>query len=327
MMKRREFIALLGGAAAAWPLAARAQQPAMPVIGIIGAGARSGFEELLVAFRLGLKDIDYVEGQNVAIEYRFAEGRFDQLPRLADDLVRRRVAVTVSTGVGSSLAAKGASATIPHVFLSQDDAVKLGFVASLNRPGGNATGVSLLTAELAGKRVELARQVMPGGASLAYLMNPPAPEAARYLQDIETVARGIKQALIVLKASNPDGIDTAFAELTRQRAGALIVSTDGYLFSRRDQIVALAARHRVLAIYDRRGYVTAGGLVSYGADFAGAYRQIGVYAGRILKGEKPSDLPVVQPTKFQLVLNLKTAKVLGLDLPPTLLALADEVIE
>jgi putative tryptophan/tyrosine transport system substrate-binding protein len=326
-MQRRKFITLLGGTVAAWPLTARTQQAAMPVIGVISAGSRGGFEDLLAAFRLGLKDIGYVEGQNVAIEYRFAAGQFNQLPQLANDLARRRVAVMVSTGVGSSLAAKGASSTIPHVFLSQDDPVKVGFVASFNRPGGNATGVSLLTAELAAKRVELARQLMPRGAPLAYLMNPPAPEAPRYLQEMETIARAIKQELVVLKASNPEQIDAALAEIARKRAGALIVSTDGYLFSRREQIVTLAARDKVPAIYDRRGYATAGGLVSYGTDLAGAYRQVGVYAARILKGEKPADLPVVQPTKFELVVNLKTAKALGIDLPAQVLALADEVIE
>jgi putative tryptophan/tyrosine transport system substrate-binding protein len=326
-MNRRAFVRLLGGAVVACPLAARAQQPAMPMVGIVGAGARSAFEDLLAAFRQGLKDHGFVEGQNVAIEYRFAAGQFDQLPGLADDLVRQRAAVMVSTGVGSSLAVKSASATVPHVFLSQDDPVKLGFVASLNRPGGHATGVSLLTAELVGKRLDLARQMMPPDAPLVYLMNPPAPEAARYLGEIETVARSIKQELVILKAANPDEIDSVFAELVRRRAGAMIVSTDGYLFSRRDQIVELAARNRIPAIYDRRGYVTAGGLVSYGTDIADAYRQIGVYVARILKGEKPADLPVVQPTKFELVINLKTAKTLGLQLPATVLALADEVIE
>jgi putative ABC transport system substrate-binding protein len=329
-MKRREFITLLGGAtasSAAWPLAARAQQPAMPVVGVIGAGSHSAFEDLFAAFRLGLKEFGYVEGQNVAIEYRYAAGQFNQLPQLANDLVRRRVAVMVSTGVGSSLAAKGASSTIPLVFLSQDDPVKLGFVTSLNRPRGNATGVSLLIAELMAKRVELARQIMPKDAPFAYLMNPPAPEAPRYLQEIETIARAIKQELVVLKASNPEQIDAALAEVARRRAGALIVSTDGYLYSRREQIITLAARDKVPTIYDRRGYATAGGLVSYGTDLAGAYRQIGVYVARILKGEKPVDLPVVQPTKFELVVNLKTGKTLGIDLPGQVLALADEVIE
>jgi ABC-type uncharacterized transport system substrate-binding protein len=324
---RREFITLLGGAAVAWPLAARAQQPQMPVIGIVSAGSRSPFEGLLGAFRQSLKEAGFLEGQNMGIEYRFAAGRFDQLPSLAADLVRRQVAVMVSTGVGSSLAVKNASATIPHVFLSQDDPVKLGFVKSFNRPGGHATGLSLLTAVLAGKRVELARQIMPAGAPLAYLVNPPAPEAARYLQEVETVAREIKQELVVVNASNPAEIDAAFTELVGKRAGALIISTDGYFFSRREQIVTLAARHKVPTIYDRRGYATADGLVSYGPDLADAYRQVGIYVARILKGEKPADLPVVQPTKFELVINLKTANTVGLSLPPTVLALADEVIE
>ena len=233
----------------------------------------------------------------------------------------------VSTGVGSALAAKGASSTIPHVFLSHDDPVKLGFAASLNRPGGNATGVSPLTAELTAKRVELARLLMPKGAPLAYLMNPPAPEAPRFLAEIETVARTINQELVILNASSPEQIDAALLEVTRRRAGALIISTDGYLFSRREQIVTLAARDKVPAIYDRRAYAAAGGLVSYGADLAGAYRQVGVYVGRILAGEKPADLPVVQSARFELIVNLRTAKALGIELPAQVLALADEVIE
>jgi ABC-type uncharacterized transport system substrate-binding protein len=322
-MKRRDFIAAIG--AAALPAVVRAQQ--IPVIGVLGAGSRRGNEDLLVAFRLGLKEAGRVDGQTVAIEYRFADGQFDQLPVLAADLVRRQVAVMVSTGVGSALAAKGASATIPHVFLSHDDPVKLGFVASLNRPGGNATGVSPLTAELTAKRVELARLLMPKGAPLAYLMNPPAPEAPSYLEEIETVARTVKQELVVLKASSPEQIDAALLEVARRRAGALIVSTDGYLFARREQIVTLAARDKVPAIYDRRDYAAAGGLVSYGTDLAGAYRQVGIYVGRILAGEKPADLPVVQSTKFELVLNMRTAKALGIELPAQVLALVDEVIE
>jgi putative ABC transport system substrate-binding protein len=297
------------------------------VIGVLGAGSRRSTEDLLAAFRLGLKEAGRVEGQTVAIEYRFADGQFDQLPVLAADLVRRQVAVMVSTGVGSALAAKGASSTIPHVFLSHDDPVKLGFAASLNRPGGNATGVSPLNGELTAKRVELARLLMPKGARLAYLMNPPAPEAPRFLAEIETVARAVNQELVVLNASSPEQIDAALLEVSRRRAGALIISTDGYLFSRREQIVTLAARDKVPAIYDRRAYAAAGGLVSYGSDLASAYRQIGVYAGRILAGEKPADLPVVQSARFELIVNLRTAKALGIELPAQVLALADEVIE
>ena len=324
-MRRRDFIAGLGGAAALPAAAVRAQH--MPVIGILGAGSRRSVEDHLTGFRIGLKEAGRVEGQTVAIEYRFADGQFDRLPLLAADLVRRQVAVMVSTGVGSTLAAKGASSTIPHVFLSHDDPVKLGFVASLNRPGGNATGVSPLTAELTAKRVELARLLMPKGAPLAYLMNPPAPEAPRFLAEIETVARTINQELVILNASSPEQIDAALLEVTRRRAGALIISTDGYLFSRREQIVTLAARDKIPAIYDRRDYAVAGGLVSYGTDLASAYRQIGVYAGRILAGEKPADLPVVQSARFELVVNLRTAKALGVELPAQVLALADEVIE
>ena len=326
-MRRREFITFFGATAAAWPLVSQAQQPVLPVIGVIGAGERGGFAELLAAFRLGLKDLGFVEGQNFEMEYAFAAGRFDQLPQLAKDLVRRRVAVIVSTGVGSGLAAKGAPSTIPHVFLSQDDPIKLGWVASLNKPGGNSTGVSLLTAELTAKRVEVARQLMPKGAPLAYLMNPPAPEAPRYLQDIEAITRGLRQELIVVRASNPEQIDAALAEVNRRRAGALIVSIDGYFVSRREQIVTLAARDRVPTIYDRRLYAAVGGLLSYGEDLSGAYRQIGVYAARILKGEKPAELPVVQSTKFELVVNLRAAKALGIEFPAQVIALADEVIE
>ncbi len=324
-MRRREFLATLAGAAA-WPLAAHAQQ-GTPAIGIVGAGSRDAFESLLTAFRLGLKDAGFVEGQNVEIEYRFASGKFDQLPSLAADLVRRQVAVMVSTGVSPSLAAEGASATVPHVFLSQDDPVKRGFVESLNRPGRHATGVSLLTAELAIKRIELVRQLMPAGAPIAYLSNPTAIEAARYLQEIENIAPIVKQEIVIVKASTPDEIDAAFEELGRKRAGGLIVSTDGYFFSRRDQLVALAARHKIPTIYDRRGYASAGGLISYGPDLANAYRLIGGYVGRILKGEKPTDLPVVQPTKFELVLNRKSANALGIAFPDKLLALADDVID
>ena len=326
-MRRREFLGALGGAVAAWPIAARAQQAAMPVVGVISAGSQQAFAGLLAAFREGLKESGYIEGQSVAIELRWAEGQFNLLAPLAADLARRGVAVMASTGVGSSLAAKAASSTIPLVFLSQDDPVRLGLVASFNRPGGHATGMALLTGPLVAKRLDFARQLAPAGAPVGYLMNPPAPEAPRYLSEVQTAAGAVGRPLIVVNASTPQDMDTAFAALAAQQAGALIVSTDGYLFSRRDDIIALAARHRLPAIYDRREFVTAGGLVSYGTHLPDAYRQIGIYAGRILKGEKPADLPVMQPTKFELVININTARALGLEIPDRLLAIADEVIE
>ena len=326
-LKRREFMALLGGAAA-WPLAARAQQLAMPVIGVISAGSRDTYVELLAAFRQGLKEGGYVEGQTVAIESRWADGQFDRLPGLAADLVQRRVAVIVTTGGSSSRAAMAASSTTPIVFLSQSDPINSGFVASFNRPGGNATGITLLTAPLVAKRLEIALQLAPTGTPVGYLMNPEdTKEAGDYLREAQAAAQAIDQRLIIVNASRQHDMAAAFAALVDQRAGALIVSTDPYLFGRRNQIIALAARHSLPTIYDRREFAAAGGLITYGTHLADAYRQIGVYAGRILKGEKPADLPVVQPTKFELVINLGIAKALRLQVPDKLLALADEVIE
>ena len=326
-MNRRTLITLLGGAAT-WPLAARAQQPErMRRVGVLGAGSQEGDAEFLAAFRQGLEDSGFVDGQTVAIEYRFAHGQFEQLPRLAGELVQRRVNLIFSTGVSSSLAAKAASSTVPLVFLSQDDPVKLGFVASFNRPGGNATGMALLTGLLMPKRLELVRQLAPSGALVGYLQNPHAPEAAAYLTEIQGAARDIGQQIIVVNAGSDADLDTAFDALVQQRVGALIVSTDGYLFSRRNQITALAASRRIPTIYDRREYAVSGGLMSYGTHLPEAFRQIGTYVARILKGEKPADLPVAQPTRFALVINLKTAKALGLEISPMLLARADEVIE
>jgi putative tryptophan/tyrosine transport system substrate-binding protein len=299
----------------------------MPVIGFLGSGSSSAFAELLIAFRQGLTETGYVEGQNVSIESRWAEGEFGRLSDLAADLIQHQAAVIVTTGITSTLAAKAASSTIPLVFLSQDDPVKSGLVASFNRPGGNATGMSLLTEELVAKRLEFMRQVVPSAAPIAYLMNPHASDSEAQLGYMQTAARTVGQQFIILNASNERDIDMGFATLVQQGTGAIIVSTDPFLFSRRQQIVALAARYRVPAIYDRREFPAAGGLICYGTNLADAYRQIGVYTGRILKGTKPSDLPVMQPTKFELVINLKTAKALGLDVPPTLLALVDEVIE
>jgi putative tryptophan/tyrosine transport system substrate-binding protein len=325
-MKRREFIALICGPAAAWPLAARAQPPAMPVVGILSSASLSAFTDLLGAFRQGLKESGYTEGQNVAIESRWAEGHFERLAELAAELVQLRAAVIVTTGGSSNLAAKAATSTIPHVFLSQDDPVKVGLVMSLNRPGGNATGMSLLTSTLVAKRLEFVRQLAPASAPLCYLMNPQAPEAKFHLSDMQAAARESGQQISVLNASSERDIDNVFTALA-QRGGALIVSTDPFFVSRFHQIVVLAAYHKIPAIYDRREFVAAGGLISYGTHLPDAYRQIGMYAGRIIAGAKPSDLPVMQPTKFELVINLKTAKTLGLAIPPGVLAIADEVIE
>jgi len=297
-MRRREFLGLVGGAAVTWPLAARAQQLTMPVVGILSSASPSGYADLLGAFRQGLKEAGYIEGQNVAIESRWAEGHFERLPELAAELVQRRVAVIVTTGGSSTLAAKAANTVIPHLFLSQDDPVRLGLVASFNQPGGNTTGMSLLTSALVAKRLEFVRHLAPAGTPISYLMNPQAPEAKFHLSDMQTSARESGQQIAVLNASSEPEIDNAFTVLA-QRGGALIVSTDAFFVSRLHQIVALAAYQKIPTIYDRREFVMAGGLISYGTDLRDAYRQIGMYAGRIIAGAKPSDLPVIQPTKFE----------------------------
>jgi putative ABC transport system substrate-binding protein len=301
-------------------------QGATPIVGILSSGSFSAFADLLIAFRQGLKETGYVEGQNVTIESRWAEGQFERLPALAAELIQRRVTIIVTTGGSSNLAAKAASSTVPHVFLSQNDPVKLGLVMSLNRPGDNATGISLLTSALVPKRLEFVRQLAPAGAPISYLMNAQAPEAEFHLNNMQAAARESGQQISVLNASNESDIDDAFTALA-QRGGALIVSTDPFFSSRYHQIVVLAAYHKIPTIYDRREFVAAGGLISYGTHLSEAYRQIGVYAGRIIAGAKPSDLPVIQPTRFELVINLKTAKRLGLTIPDKLLAIADEVIE
>ena len=327
-MKRREFITLLGGAAAAWPFAANAQQPAMPVIAFLGSGS---FDVVMAprlrAFRQSLKDMGYVDGENVAIEFRWARGQYDQLPALAAELVQGEVAVIITTGLGSALAAKAATTTIPLVFVGADNPVQFGLVASLNRPGGNATGLNLLTSELTAKRLEIVRQLLPRMAMVAVVINPNSPEVTPQLADVQSASRAVGQPILILKASNESDFDTAFAALVQHGADALLVTNDAFLFNRRDQIVAMAARNAVPTIYDRREYAAAGGLISYGPNYVDAYRQAGVYTGRILKGEKPGDLPVIQSTKFELVINLKTAKALGLQIPDRVLALADEVIE
>jgi len=324
---RRQFISAVGGAAAAWPLAARAQQSVMPVVGFLSSGSLASYAELLKSFREGLGETGFVVGRNVAIEYRGADGQFDRLPALAADLAQSRSAVIVTSGIGSALVAKTAAPSIPLVFLSGDDPVKFGLAASLNRPGGNATGVAWLTSVLVAKRLELVRELLPVSGTVAVLVNPLSPESAPQRQEMQEAARTVGQPIEILEASDARELDSAFATFEVRPARALVVSTDPFLFSQRDQIVSLAARHAVPAVYDRREYVAAGGLICYGTDFPDAYRQLGIYTAKILLGTKPADLPIIQPTKFELVINLKTAKALGLEIPPKVLALADEVIE
>jgi len=323
-MRRRDFVTLLGGATA-WPLAVSAQQPTMPVIGLLSARAPGPPE--VAALRQGLAETGYVEGRNVTIEYRWAEGQFDRLPALAADLVHHRVAVIIATGLTSATAARAATAAIPLVFLAADDPAKFGLIAGLNQPGGNATGLNLLTSELTTKRLELVREFLPAAGTVAVLANPRSPEAEPQLRDLQAAARTIGQRLRILNASSAREIDFAFATVANQRDGALLVTNDALFISRRDQLVALARRHAVPTIYDRRAYAVAGGLISYGTDYLDGYRKLGIYTSKILNGAKPADLPVEQSTKFELVINVKTAKALGLDVPPTLLARADEVIE
>jgi putative tryptophan/tyrosine transport system substrate-binding protein len=330
-MKRRDFIGLIGIAAAspiARPLVARAQQPAMPVVGFMHIAAPAYFTHLAPAFSLGLKESGYVEGRNVTVEYHYAEGHYEQLPALAADLVARRVAVIVAAGgTGPAAAAKAATATIPIVFVSAADPLKTGLVASLNRPGGNVTGVSLIGSVLEAKKLELLHQATPRVSTIAALFNPDYPDVHLQLDELQTAAARLGVGLVALNADSAGAIEVAFATLVQRGAGALLVAEDPLFAGLRDQIVASAGRYAIPAIYFQKEFVVEGGLISYGPHFADGYRRAGVYVGRILKGERPADLPVEQPTRFEMVINLKTAKALGLDVPPTLLALADEVIE
>jgi len=327
-LNRRGVIGLVGGAAA-WPLAARAQQSAMPAIGFLNFQSIETIGDLLRAFRQGLKDTGYVEGENVAIIYRFAENQIGRLPELAADLVHRRVAViATSGGPPSAFAAKAATSTVPVVFTINEDPVKLGLVASLARPGGNLTGINFFNAELVTKRLELLRELVPGAARIAVLVNPTnATTTATTLQGVEAAAPALGLQLKILNASTSGEINAAFAELARDRADALFVGGDAFFFIRRVQIVHLASRHGVIATYSSRDYPEAGGLMSYGTSLSDAFRQAGVYAGRILKGAKPVELPVVQSSKFEMLINHETARMLSLTVPPSLLSVADEVIE
>jgi putative ABC transport system substrate-binding protein len=324
--RRREFITLLGGAATAWPLAVRAQQRA-PVVGVIDGGFAD--PKLMAPFKQGLSDLGYVEGQNITIEYRWADGRYDRLPELAADLVQRQVSViAVPSNTPATRAAKATTATIPIVFGVGDDPVRLGLVASLSRPGGNATGINFFIGELAAKRLGLLHELAPASSRIAVLANPrDAMRTGSNVRDLEAAARALGLQLVVLMASTNEEIDAAFSTIARERADALFVLADSFFATRRVHLAISAARHAVPATYGQRDYAEAGGLMSYGTNLTDARRQVGVYTGRILKGEKPADLPVLQPTKFEFVINLQTARALGIDVPGTLLARADEVIE
>jgi putative ABC transport system substrate-binding protein len=326
-MQRRKFITLLGSAAG-WPLAARAQQPAIPVVAVLDARSPGANENPLRAFRQGLNDMGYVEGENVTLEYRWAENQMDRLPSLATELVRRRVTVIAAIAPAATFAAKAATTTIPTVFIVNQDPVRSGLVASLAWPDGNLTGINILTAEVTAKRLDLLRELMPNASRVGVLVNPAnAAVAETMLKEVAAAARAMGLQIKVLNASTSEEIEAAFASFMRERPDALLVGAEPYFYSRRVQLAMLAARYTMPATYSQRDFAEAGGLMSYGTNIADAFRQIGVYAGRILKGAKPADLPVVQANKFELVINLPTARALGLEVPPMLLARADEVIE
>ena len=325
-MKRREFITLLGGSAA-WPIAASAQQVGMPVIGFLSSLSASVTSKRIASFGDGLSETGYVAGRDVTVEARMAEGQYDRLPALAADLVDRRVGLIAALAPPAAFAAKAATPTIPIVFVGGLDPVKAGLVASLNRPGGNVTGVTFIGASLGAKRLELARELVLNVGVIALLTHPNSPDALEELRDLNTAAKAIGQQLLVISATSDRDFEAAFASIIQHRAGALLIGQGPFLFQAGDQLVTLAARHRIPAIYGNSESVSAGALISYGASIPDAWRLAGVYAGRILRGAKPGDLPVVQPTKFELVINLQTAKALSLEIPPTLLARADEVIE
>ena len=326
-MTRRKFITLLGGAAAAWPLAARAQQRGMPVVGFLGSGSPSPLSDPLLAFHQGLAGEGFVEKQNVTIEYRWAEGDYTRLPSLAAELVRRPLSLIVAMPTQSALAAKAATTSVPIVFYTGGDPVELGLVTSFNRPGSNLTGVSQFSGMIGPKRLELLRELVPSARKIAVLVNPDSPISQSQIKNAQETARALSTQLVILKARAESEIEAAFGAVIDQGANGLVVEGDLFFNSRRDTFVAVAAHYGVPAVYEFHEFVLSGGLSSYGVSNADAFRQVGVYAGRILKGEKVADLPVVQPTKFELAINLKTAKALGLTVPPTLLALADEVIE
>ena len=325
-MRRREFISLLGGAAT-WPLAARAQQPAMPVIGFLNGASPDGYAPMLAAFRQGLKEAGYVEGQNVAIEYRWAEGQYDRLAALAGDLVHRQVSVIAATSTPANLVAKAATSTIPIVFTTGSDPVQIGLVTNLSRPGGNVTGVTQLTVEVLPKRLELAHELVPTATFVAVLVNPTNPNAETVTGELQTAAATLGVQLNVLHASTEAEIDDTFTSLRQQRASVLLIGADAFFNSQTKQLAALAIRHLVPAIFEYRQFVAAGGLASYGGSVIDSYHLAGGYTGRILKGDKPADLPVLQSTKVELIINLRTAKALGLTVPLSLLGRADEVIE